>query len=76
MNLLWFYRTPFLNNIYGGLFLDIYTKKQRKQRYIDERICFIADAFRVLLCKHYQSVLLSVKKFLLQAYKHIFFKYR
>ena len=53
-----------LQNIYRGLFLDINTKKQRKQRYIDERICFIADVFRVLLCKHYRSILLSVKKFL------------
>ena len=49
------------------------TKKQfKKQCYIDQSICFIGDAFRVLLYTHYQAILLSVKFY---SYKHIFFKY-
>ena len=47
-------------------------KKQGKQCYINLCICFIADAFCVLLCTHYQVILLPVKKF---SYNHISFKY-
>ena len=43
-----------------------------KQRYIDQFICFIGEAFCVLPCTHYQTILLSVKFY---SDKHIFFKY-
>ena len=37
-----------------------YNKKQRKQRYI-ACICLIGDAFHVLLCTHYQAILLFLQ---------------
>ena len=46
-----------------------HNKKQGKQHYIDQCICFIAHTFLVLLCTHYQAILLPVKNF---SYKFIF----
>ena len=45
----------------------LHHKKQEKQRYIDWSICFIVDAFRLLLSA-LSNHFITCKKFLLQAY--------
>ena len=50
-----------------------HNKKQGKRSYSDQYICFIPNAFRVLLCTHYQTILSTGKIF---SYNHILFNYQ